>query len=157
MSLQYKFSRTPWRRQCHSRHVRRSARGSIGTGCGMQIRAVTDTDVPAIHAIYAHHVASSLGTFETEAPSVGEMRARCTGIVQAGFPYLVGEVDGRVVGYVYANQFRPRAAYRATMEDSIYVAADVIGRGVGKALLRALIDRCIAQGMQQMLALIGDS
>ena len=123
----------------------------------MHIRAVADTDLPAVHSIYAHHVVTSLGTFETEPPSVAEMRARCTAIVQGGFPYLVSEIDGRVVGYAYANQFRPRAAYRATMEDSIYVAADVIGRGVGKALLNALIERCVAQGMRQMLALIGDS
>lgn len=123
----------------------------------MRIRAVTDADVPAIQSIYAHHVATSLGTFETEPPSVPEMRARCTGIVQAGLPYLVGEIDGRVVGYVYANQFRPRAAYRGTLEDSIYVAADATGRGVGKALLAALIDQCIALGMRQLLALIGDS
>jgi phosphinothricin acetyltransferase len=123
----------------------------------MRIRAVSDADVPAVQSIYSYHVATSLGTFETEPPGVPEMRARCTSIVQAGFPYLVGELDGRVVGFVYANQFRPRAAYRATIEDSIYVAADATGRGVGKALLSALIERCTANGMQQMLALIGDS
>lgn len=123
----------------------------------MRIHAVNDADVPAIHAIYAHHVANSLGTFETEPPSEHEMRARCTGIVQAGLPYLVGEIDGSVVGYVYANQFRPRAAYRGTLEDSIYVAPDATGRGVGKALLAALIEQCIALEIRQMLALIGDS
>lgn len=85
------------------------------------------------------------------------MRARCTGILQAGFPYLVGELDGRVLGYAYANQYRPRAAYRATVEDSIYVAADAIGHGAGKALLTALIEHCTVLGMQQMLAFIGDS
>ena len=123
----------------------------------MRIRAIADADVPAIQAIYAHHVATSLGTFETEPPTVPEMRARCTGIVQAGFPYLVGELDGRILGFAYANQFRPRAAYRGTLEDSIYVAADATGRGVGKALLGALIEQCIALGMRQMLALIGDA
>jgi len=123
----------------------------------MRIRAIADADVPAIQAIYAHHVATSLGTFETEPPTLLEMRARCTGIVQAGFPYLVGELDGRILGFAYANQFRPRPAYRGTLEDSIYVAADATGRGVGKALLGALIEQCIALGMRQMLALIGDS
>lgn len=123
----------------------------------MRIRAVTDADLPAIQAIYAHHVATSLGTFETEPPTVPEMRVRCTGIVQAGFPYLVGELDGRIVGFAYANQFRPRAAYSGTLEDSIYVAADATRRGVGKTLLAELIKQCIALGMRQMLALIGDS
>ena len=77
----------------------------------MHIRAIVDGDLPAVQAIYAHHVANSLGTFETEPPDTQEMRARYTDIVQAGLPYLVAELDGRVAGYAYANQFRPRAAY----------------------------------------------
>ena len=113
--------------------------------------------MPAVHRIYAHHVMHGLGTFETEPPDQIEMRARHAQVTGAGFPYLVAEVDGRVLGYAYANHFRARAAYRHTVEDSIYVAPTATGRGVGKALLKDLIDRCTALGLRQMLALIGDS
>ena len=82
---------------------------------------------------------------------------RYTDIVQAGLPYLVAERDGRVAGYAYANQFRPRAAYRSTVEDSVYVSHDAIGLGIGQALLNELIERCTAMGLRQMLAVIGDS
>ena len=95
--------------------------------------------------------------FETEPPDVQEMRARHAGIMQAGLPYLVAEIDGRVAGYAYANPFRPRAAYRSTVEDSVYVAHDAVGLGIGKTLLNDLIERCAALGLRQMLALIGDS
>ncbi|MEP6608354.1 MAG: N-acetyltransferase family protein [Burkholderiaceae bacterium] len=123
----------------------------------MRIRALVDGDLEAIHRIYAHHVAHSLGTFETEPPDLREMQARCASIVGAGSPYVVAERDGRVLGYAYATQFRSRAAYRGTVEDSIYVAAGESGRGIGKALLGALVDLCQAQGLRQMLAFIGDS
>jgi L-amino acid N-acyltransferase YncA len=123
----------------------------------MQIRAATSDDIAAIQAIYAHHVLHGLGTFETDPPSVGEIQRRFAQITGEGFPYLVAEDDGRVVGYAYANHFRTRAAYRNTVEDSIYVATDAAGRGVGKALLSALIERCTALGLRQMLAVIGDS
>ena len=123
----------------------------------MHIRAIVDGDLPAVVAIYAHHVANSLGTFETEPPDTQEMRARYMDIVQAGLPYLVAERDGRVAGYAYANQFRPRAAYRSTVEDSVYVSHDAIGLGIGQALLNELIERCTAMGLRQMLAIIGDS
>ena len=123
----------------------------------INIRAAEAGDVAAIQSIYAHHVAASLGTFETEPPNLKEMRGRYTDVVQTGLPYLVAEVDGRIVGYAYANQFRPRAAYRSTVEDSVYVAADAIGGGIGQALLNELIERCTALGLRQMLAVIGDS
>ena len=127
----------------------------------MRIRPVdigsNSGDFPAIQAIYAHHVNNSLGTFETEPPDLNDVRARLTGIVQAGLPSLVAEREGRIVGYAYANQFRPRAAYRSTVEDSIYVAHDAVGLGIGQALLNELIERCTALGLRQMLALIGDS
>lgn len=123
----------------------------------MHIRAIGDADLPAVQAIYAHHVAHSLGTFETEAPMMDEMRGRKDSIVQSGLPYLVAEVEGRVAGYAYASQFRPRAAYRSTVEDSVYVAHDAIGLGIGQALLNELITRCAALGLRQMLAVIGDS
>ena len=123
----------------------------------MQVRPATLDDIAAVQAIYAHHVMHGLGTFETEPPDQIEMRARHAQVTGAGFPYLVAEVDGRVLGYAYANHFRARAAYRHTVEDSIYVAPTATGRGVGKALLKDLIDRCTALGLRQMLALIGDS
>jgi L-amino acid N-acyltransferase YncA len=123
----------------------------------MRIRGIADGDLPAVQAIYAHHVANGLGTFETEPPDTQEMRARHADIVQAGLPYLVAELDGRVAGYAYANQFRPRAAYRSTVEDSVYVAHDAIGLGIGQALLNELIEHCTALGLRQMLAVIGDS
>ena len=123
----------------------------------MRVRAAVDDDLPAIQTIYAHHVATGLGTFETEAPDVAEMRARHGRILQAGFPYLVAETDGRIAGYAYASAFRPRAAYRSTVEDSVYVAHDAIGVGIGQALLNGVIERCTALGLRQMLAIIGDS
>jgi L-amino acid N-acyltransferase YncA len=123
----------------------------------MQVRDATADDIAAIQAIYSHHVLHGLGTFETEPPGTGEMLRRHAQITGDGFPFLVAEDGGRVVGYAYANHFRTRAAYRNTVEDSIYVAPDATGQGVGKALLNALIERCTTLGLRQMLALIGDS
>jgi phosphinothricin acetyltransferase len=123
----------------------------------MEIRDARDGDLPAIQSIYAHHVLHGLGTFETEPPDEDEMRSRWRQITAAGFPYLIAAEDDVVAGYAYANHFRTRAAYRQTVEDSIYVAPAAIGRGVGRALLNALIERCRALGLQQMLAVIGDS
>ena len=123
----------------------------------MQIRPATSDDLAAIQAIYAHHVLHGLGTFETDPPDLNEMKRRHAQITGDGFPYLVAVDTARVLGYAYANHFRTRAAYRNTVEDSIYVADDAAGRGVGKALLSALIERCTALGLRQMLAVIGDS
>jgi len=123
----------------------------------MQIRDATPDDIAAAQAIYAHHVMHGLGTFETTPPGVGEMLRRHAQITGDGFPYLVAEEPGRMLGFAYANHFRARAAYRNTVEDSIYIAADAMGRGVGTGLLTALIERCTALGLRQMLAVIGDS
>jgi phosphinothricin acetyltransferase len=123
----------------------------------MQIRDCLADDITAVRAIYAHHVAHGLGTFETEIPTLDEMRARHARVTASGFPYLVGTDEGRIVGYAYASQFRPRAAYRYAVEDSIYVAPDATGRGYGRALLEALIERCAGLGLRQMIAVIGDS
>ena len=123
----------------------------------MQIRDATPADIAATQAIYAHHVLHGLGTFETAPPSVEEMQRRYAQITGDGFPYLVAEEPERLLGYAYANHFRTRAAYRNTVEDSIYIAADAMGRGVGTRLLDALIERCTALGLRQMLAVIGDS
>lgn len=121
------------------------------------LRDSTDDDVPAIQAIYAHHVRHGTGSFELEPPSVDEMRARRADVLRNGFPHLVAEADGRVLGYAYANFFRTRPAYRFTVEDSVYVAEDARGGGVGRTLLVALMARCELAGCRQMIAIIGDS
>ena len=121
------------------------------------LRDSLDIDVEAIQAIYAHHVRHGAGTIELEAPSVEEMRARRADVVRHGFPYLVAEAGGRVVGFAYASFFRTRPAYRFTVEDSVYVAEEARGRGVGRRLLAALVARCELAGSRQMVAVIGDS
>lgn len=121
------------------------------------LRDSRDDDVAAIQAIYAHHVRHGTGSFELEPPSVEEMRSRRAGMLTDGFPYLVAEVGGQVRGYAYAGHFRTRPGFRYTVENSIYVADEARGRGVGKALLRELIARCERAGHRQMLAVIGDS
>ncbi len=121
------------------------------------LRPSIEADLPAIQAIYAHAVQHGTGTFETDAPDVAEMGRRRTEVLGRGLPFLVAEVDGDVVGYAYANYFRPRMAYRYCLEDSIYLARDVQGKGLGKLLLAELIARCEAAGGRQMLAVIGDT
>jgi L-amino acid N-acyltransferase YncA len=121
------------------------------------IRPSRDADLPAIHAIYAEAVAHGTGTFETEAPSVEEMGRRRAEVLSRDLPWLVGEANGRVLGYAYANYFRPRLAYRFCVEDSIYLAPEARGQGLGRLLLAELMARCEAAGSRQMLAVIGDS
>lgn len=123
---------------------------------GMEVRPTTATDAPALAAVYGHAALHGLGTFEEEAPSPAEMEARrlrCTGL---GLPHLVATLEGRVAGFAAAVPFRPRAAYRYTAEDSVYVAPWAQGRGVGGALLRALVAECEALGLRRLLAVIGD-
>jgi L-amino acid N-acyltransferase YncA len=120
------------------------------------IRDATDADVPAIQAIYSHHVLTGVASFEETPPSVDDMRARRASVLQHGLPYLVAELDGRVAGYAYATLYRPRAAYRHTIEDSIYVDDASRGRGVGRALLAALVERCEAGPWRQMIAVVAD-
>ena len=121
------------------------------------IRASTDADVPAIAGIYAWNVLNGLGTFEEIPPDETEMGRRRAAFLDRGLPYLVAELDGEVVGYCYAGPFRLRAAYRYTVEDSVYVSPKAVGAGVGKALLAALIEACEGLGLRQMCAVIGDS
>ncbi|HJV42717.1 GNAT family N-acetyltransferase [Caulobacter sp.] len=121
------------------------------------IRASTDADVAAITAIYAWNVLNGLGTFEEVPPDEAEMGRRRSAFLDRGLPYLVAELDGAVVGYCYAGPFRLRAAYRYTVEDSVYVSPAAVGKGVGKALLGALIQACEDLGLRQMCAVIGDS
>ena len=121
------------------------------------VRAAAEPDLPAIQAIYAHHVLHGLATFEEVPPSVAEMAVRRAAVLKAGLPYLAAEFDGNVVGYAYATAYRPRPAYRFTIEDSIYVAHRMDGRGIGSALLQSLITRCEHGPWRQMLAVIGHS
>lgn len=120
-----------------------------------QVRDAADADMPAIQAIYAHHVLHGLASFEEVPPGVDELRTRLATVRAAGLPYLVAEVDGAVAGYAYATLYRPRSAYRHTVEDSVYVAQGMAGRGIGAALLSALITRCEAGPWRQMMATIG--
>jgi L-amino acid N-acyltransferase YncA len=126
-------------------------------GMTTSVRTARDDDLAAIAAIYGHHVANGLGSFEESAPSVEEMARRRAEIVGRGFPYLVAERGGRVVGYAYCSQYRPRPGYRFSVEDSIYVAPDMMGAGLGSLLLPRLIDAATAMGARQMIAVIGDS
>jgi phosphinothricin acetyltransferase len=121
------------------------------------IRSGTEADVPAVQAIYAHHVLTGLASFEIEPPDVDEMRRRRQAVVERGFPYLVAEIGGEVVGYAYAGPYRARPGYRFSCENSIYIRHGLHGRGLGKALLAPLIAGCAAMGMRQMIAVIGDS
>ncbi|MDC8771321.1 GNAT family N-acetyltransferase [Roseateles albus] len=123
----------------------------------LTIRPSADADIGAIQAIYALAVQQGTGTFETETPSLEEMGRRRAEVLGRKLPWLVAEAGGRVLGYAYANYFRPRLAYRFCVEDSIYLHPDVRGMGLGKLLLAELIARCEQQGARQMLAVIGDA
>jgi L-amino acid N-acyltransferase YncA len=121
------------------------------------IRPAAASDMDAIAHIYAHHVNHGTGTFETEPPDRSEIRRRWTEVTARGLPWLVADESGEVVGYAYAGPYRPRPAYRHTVEDSIYVRADRLGSGVGRLLMPALISAAQERGMRQMIAVIGDS
>lgn len=121
------------------------------------VRDAVDADIPAITAIYRHHVLHGVASFEIDPPDETEMARRHAGVIAAGLPYLVAEHDGRVIGYAYASPYRARPAYRNSVENSVYVDAEHHGLGAGKALMAELIERCRAAGRRQMIAIIGDS
>jgi L-amino acid N-acyltransferase YncA len=121
------------------------------------VRPAVPEDVAAIHAIYAHHVLNGLASFEEQPPGADELRRRYDEIAGRGLPYLVADFAGTVGGYGYCSPYRSRSAYRYVLEDSIYVRADMQGRGVGGALLGELIRRCEALDYRQLIAVIGDS
>jgi phosphinothricin acetyltransferase len=124
----------------------------------VRIRGASAADAPAVAAIYGHHVLHGLGTFEEVPPDTAEIAARIAAVLQQRLPYLVAEDEtGRVTGFAYAAPFRPRAAYRHTAEDSVYIDPDFIGKGVGKALVAEVIVACEALGLRQLVAVIGDS
>ncbi len=121
------------------------------------IRPSRDEDLPQITAIYAHHVLHATGTFETEPPTIADMTARRADVLSKGLPYLVAEDDGKIAGFTYGNWFKPRPAYRYSVEDSIYLAPELHRKGLGRALLAELLARCEAVGIRKMMAIVGDS
>jgi L-amino acid N-acyltransferase YncA len=121
------------------------------------IRPSREEDVAAIAAIYGHHVVHGVASFEEVPPTEAEMARRRAEIVARGLPYLVAERGGRVVGYCYAGPYRPRIGYRYSVEDSIYIDPDEVGRGLGRRLLGAVIEQTTALGYRQMIAVIGGS
>ena len=120
------------------------------------VRPANEGDIPAICAIYKWEVLNRAATFELSPPDEAEMLARMREILAGGFPYLAAESQGKIAGYAYAAPFRSRPAYRFTVEDSIYVAPEFQRRGIGLALLRALLDECERRGFRQMMAVISD-
>ena len=124
----------------------------------LRLRGAGEADMAAIAGIYAHYVETSLCTFEETPPSAEEMRRRWQQFHEQGLPWLVAEArGGAVLGYAYAGRFRARSAYRYTVENSVYIAADQVHRGIGLMLMRDLIRDCAALGYRQMMAVIGDS
>jgi L-amino acid N-acyltransferase YncA len=121
------------------------------------VRPAINADAAAVQAIYAHHVLHGTGTFEEDPPTIAEMEGRMDTVLRRGLPYLVAEIDDQVAGFAYAGPFRTRAAYRYCVEDSVYIAPDQIGRGVGRTLIDEVVGVCERLGMHQVLAVIGDS
>jgi len=121
------------------------------------IRPSRDEDIRAITVIYAHHVLHGTGSFETEAPSIADMTARRADVLSKGLPYLVVEQDREIIGFAYGNWFKPRPAYRYSVEDSIYLAAHLHRKGLGRALLAELLARCETVGIRKVMAIVGDS
>ena len=121
------------------------------------IRPATPADIPAITRIYEHAVRHGTASFELEVPDEAEMLRRMRALVDDGFPYIAAEIDGLLAGYAYAGPYRPRRAYRFSVEDSIYIDPRAQRRGVGRALLEHLIEACERRGFRQMVAVIGDS
>lgn len=121
------------------------------------IRPSRDEDIAAIARIYGHHVLHGTGTFETTAPSETDMAQRRADVLGKGLPWLVLEVDGEVMGFAYGNWFKPRPAYRFSVEDSIYLAPEAAGRGLGRLLMTELLAALERAGVRKVMAVIGDS
>jgi len=121
------------------------------------IRPSRDEDIEAITTIYAHHVLHGTGTFETDPPSTADMATRRADVLSKKLPYLVAERDGEILGFAYCNWFKPRPAYRYSAEDSIYLANNARGEGLGSKLLDALSQSAESVGVRKLIAVIGDS
>ena len=113
------------------------------------VRASGEADVARCAEIYCHHVLHGTASFEVDPPDLGEMKRRRAAVLGLGLPHLVAERDGRVLGYTYAGNWRPRPAYKFSVEDSIYIDNDAVGQGVGKALLPVLIEQCTARSEER--------
>jgi L-amino acid N-acyltransferase YncA len=122
-----------------------------------EIRSAAEADLPFVTEIYTHAVLHGTATFELIPPDLAEMTRRFRTLMDGGFPYLVASLDGRVVGYAYAGPYRPRPAYRFTVENSVYLDPSIHRRGIGLGLMQRLIAECEARGYRQMIAVIGDS
>ena len=123
----------------------------------LEIRPAIVADLPSVTDIYAHEVRVGTATFELAPPDLAEMTRRFQALVNGGFPYLVAALDSVVVGYAYASSYRPRPAYRFTVENSVYLQPAIHRRGIGRQLLQRLIGECETRGFRQMIAVIGDS
>ena len=135
----------------------RSARHPQSAPADVRVREATSADIEMIQTIYAHYVLRTTASFEEVPPTVTQMLARYDAVRAYNLPYLVAEIDGEVLGYCYAHPFRPRSAYRYTIENSVYVAPFVVRQGIGVALMAKLIARCTQLDYRQMIAVIGDS
>lgn len=131
--------------------------GVPGAGRGVVVRDASPADLPIIQSIYAHHVLHGLASFEEVPPDAAEMERRYQEILARRLPYVVVESEGCVAGYAYAGPYRTRPAYRYTVEDSVYIAPDAVGRGLGRAALAEVIRQAADRGLRQMIAIIGDS
>jgi len=123
----------------------------------LEIRPTTAADLPAITGIYEHAVRYGTATFELIPPDLAEMTRRFGVLMEGGFPYFSATMEGQLIGYAYAGAYRPRPAYRFTVENSVYLQPSIHWRGVGLQLLQRLIAECEARGYRQMIAVIGDS
>lgn len=121
------------------------------------VRPATVADIDAVRDIYAHYVHTSVATFELEPPSREELLARLGAVRATGLPYLVAAVDGRITGYAYCAPWKSRPAYRYTVEDSVYIAPDAVGMGIGGRLLDSLLKECAAAGVREVIAVIVDA
>jgi phosphinothricin acetyltransferase len=121
------------------------------------IRSCKDSDIAAITAIYGHHVLHSTGTFELDPPSAADMAQRVADVRTKNLPWLVAEHNGQVLGFAYANWFKPRPAYRFSAENSVYVSANAVGQGIGKVLMQAVAEQAEHAGVRKLIAVIGDS
>ncbi|HXV24796.1 MAG TPA: GNAT family N-acetyltransferase [Alphaproteobacteria bacterium] len=124
---------------------------------GAKLRDARPGDGAELQRVYGHHVLHGFGSFEETPPDIAEMERRCAAVQKHGLPYIVAEAGSRLLGFAYAGRYRPRSGYRFTVEDSVYVAPEAMGQGLGRRLLAEVVARAEAAGMRQMIAVIGDS